>query len=708
MSSDKPLSPSNEQRAKVNFAICGYLAEQQGAVPVKDVLEHVVSIVPSQSEGTGDEDRDRKDRVTFIRWSSTALVQTGLVTKQGVRGLWTITDEGRAALAEFTDAESLYRHVRAVNAERKAAKKTGLGTWGLVDSVIARVPVGKWVSFTDLRAVTGKAAGITGVHLWRDKPTGWHRVLRQNGTIPAEAYEAEVRLQEQRDLLDREGIDVDPRAPESMRISVDELELIAAQIKVPPRAWLVRGTSVRGASIVPQWLDEGLVSLPGSQLPPLPPDPTDGDIKKAVEEGYEGLGYSQRQAKTEELKLFVSKIQPGHLVMTVAASEIFVGEISGDFEQLESPGRRSNLRRTTNWINAEEPLAERALPARLAGRLRASADILDLTEFYADIADLIGVETEDDSDESARVNMSEASVRLRHLNAKDLPGVFIDLKWVNELIDVLNVKCQVILYGPPGTGKTFLAQEIAEALAGTQQVTLVQFHPSYAYEDFFEGYRPTGGTDGGVSLQLVPGPFRKVVDLARANPSEPYFLIIDEINRANLAKVFGELYFLLEYRDRSIDLLYSSGDSGPAFSLPANVYIIGTMNTADRSIALVDAAMRRRFGFLSLHPEDEKLDLVLRAWLAERGLPEERADLLVELNKRIEDKDFKIGPSYLMSPWAADDAGLERIWKTSILPLLEEYHVGDALDVGKKYGLEALRSALSVGTSEAPAGELAE
>lgn len=706
--SGEQLSPSNAQRAEVNFAICRYLSEQSGAVPAKEVLEHVLTVVPPSREATGDEQRDRKDRVVFIRWSSTALVQTGLITKQGVRGLWNITDEGRAALSEFRDAESLYAHVRAVNAERKAAKKTGLGTWGLVDSVIARVPVGKWVSFTDLRAVTGKATGITGVHLWRDKPTGWHRVLRQNGTIPAEAYEAEARLQEQRELLEREGIDVDPRAPESMRLSVDELELIAAQIKVPPRAWLVRGTSVRGASIVPQWLDEDFVSLPASQLPPLPPDPTDGDIKRAVEEGYEGLGYSQRQAKAEELKLFVSKMQPGHLVMTVSGSEIFIGEITGDLAQIESPGRRSNLRRPTSWINAEEPLLERTLPARLAGRLRASADILDLTEFYGDIADLVGVDTEDDSDDLVSLDKPEASVSLRHLNSEELPGVFIGLEWVNELIDVLNVKSQVILYGPPGTGKTFLAQEIAEALAGTQQVTLVQFHPSYAYEDFFEGYRPAGGADGGVSLQLVPGPFRKVVDLARANPTEPFFLIIDEINRANLAKVFGELYFLLEYRDRSIDLLYSSGDSGPAFSLPANVYIIGTMNTADRSIALVDAAMRRRFGFLSLHPEDENLDQVLRAWLVDRGMPEDRADLLVELNRRIADKDFKIGPSYLMSPWTADDAGLERIWKTSILPLLEEYHVGDALDVKKKYGLETLRAALAAENPAAPVGESSE
>lgn len=201
--------------------------------------------------------------------------------------------------------------------------------------------------------------------------------------------------------------------------------------------------------------------------------------------------------------------------------------------------------------------------------------------------------------------------------------------------------------------------------------------------------------------EAAAGPFRKIVDQARANPSEPHFLVIDEINRANLAKVFGELYFLLEYRDRTIDLLYSSGDEGPAFSMPSNIYVIGTMNTADRSIALVDAAMRRRFAFLSLHPVDERLDLVLRAWLRDRGLPEDRADLLVALNERIADHDFKIGPSYLMSPAVADDTGLDRIWRTSILPLLEEHHVGDGIDVRARYGLPALRRVLAAASSEA-------
>jgi 5-methylcytosine-specific restriction protein B len=130
------------------------------------------------------------------------------------------------------------------------------------------------------------------------------------------------------------------------------------------------------------------------------------------------------------------------------------------------------------------------------------------------------------------------------------------------------------------------------------------------------------------------------------------------------------------------------------------------MNTADRSIALVDTAMRRRFGFLSLHPDDERLDEVLRRWLAIHELPLDRADLLVALNKRIGEKDFKIGPSYLMTPVAGTEPGLARIWRTSILPLLEEYHVGESVDVTSRYGLAALRRDLaSTAEVDLPTGE---
>lgn len=692
---DLGLSPSAARKAQVNRAICEYLAERAEPVHVQEVLQHVMEVLPptpSEAEVTG---RGRIRYDTFIRWSSTGLVQAGLITKMGVQGLWEITPDGLAALEEFPTDTALFLHVVEVNSKRRRDRRAGLGAWGLVDGIVARVPMGKWVSFSDLETVTGKSPGMTGIHMWREKPTGWHRVLRHSGQMPAEAYDDEARVDEQRSLLEREGIPVDPRAPDSMRIAISDLEELAGSVRVPPRAWLIRGTSVRGASIVPEWLEEGFVSLPASQLPTLPAEPSDVEIKSAVDQGYEGLGYSQKQSKADEIKTFVSRVQPGHLVMATSGNEVFVGEVVGDVEQVESPGRRSNLRRDVEWVNANAPISASTLPGRLSGRLRSPGDIADLTEFYADVAAFLGNADEPTESVDAVETALEDLAPFPYLDISALPGVHIDQQWLAEFIDLMNDKPQVILYGPPGTGKTFLAQAVAEALAGPERVTLVQFHPSYSYEDFFEGYRPTSAAEGGVALALVPGPFRKVVDSARANPSEPHFLIIDEINRANLAKAFGELYFLLEYRDRSIQLLYSSGDAAGAFSLPENVFILGTMNTADRSIALVDAAMRRRFNFLSLHPEEQRLDLVLRSWLRERDLPEDRADLLVELNSRIDDRDFKIGPSYLMSKAVADDQGLERIWRSAILPLLEEYHVGDGVDVRRKYGLESLRSTLT-------------
>ena len=633
----------------------------------------------------------------YLRYNTNAgfmsvdLVKAGWLLKQN--GIWSITDAGREALVQYPDSyefgEVAAEHYRKWK-QQDSVDKPATENWDPVDALLARVPLGHWVAAGDLGKVSGFAPTSVGIHIWRAMPPRWHVVLRASGDLPASVYGVEDRAAEQRALLLAEGIPLDPGAPPALRVPLSDLQSLAADLFGVGRAWLVRGASVKGTSMVPEWMAEDFVSIPASRLPTLPLEVDAQGIKAAVEEGYSSLGYSQREAKVEEIKAFVQRMKVGNLVMATSGSDVYVGRINGEACQMDSSGLRSNLRRSVEWSNRDNPIDSSVLSDRLEGRLRSGSDVVDLTDVYDDVLALLELEDEDGSDDD-----TGAAVLPLVLPDDVADRLLIDPAWLTEFVELLRMKKQVILYGPPGTGKTFLAQEVAEALAGKGHVTLVQFHPSYAYEDFFEGYRPAGGVDGGVSLQLVPGPFRKVVDLARANPSEPYFLIIDEINRANLAKVFGELYFLLEYRERSIDLLYSSGDTGPAFSLPANVYIIGTMNTADRSIALVDAAMRRRFGFLSLHPEDERLDLVLRAWLAERGLPEDRADLLVELNRRISDKDFKIGPSYLMNSWAADDAGLERIWKTSILPLLEEYHVGEGLDVEKKYGLSTLRTALT-------------
>ncbi|WP_348788437.1 AAA family ATPase [Leifsonia sp. NPDC080035] len=275
--------------------------------------------------------------------------------------------------------------------------------------------------------------------------------------------------------------------------------------------------------------------------------------------------------------------------------------------------------------------------------------------------------------------------------------VFIGIDWLDRTLAVLRRRKQIIFYGPPGTGKTYLARALADHIAGGDGgVRLVQFHPSYSYEDFFEGLRPAT-QDGALVYTLQAGPMKRIADEAAKNPELNYVLVIDEINRGNLAKIFGELYFLLEYRDERVSLLY---EPDTTFTLPANVYIIGTMNTSDRSIALMDAAMRRRFAFLELHPGEAPVAQVLPAWLDANDLPAEIGELFALLNERIDDREFRVGPSYLMaSDRDLGSARLQEIWTYELLPLLAEHHYGDGTDIAGRYGLEALRAELQKRTA---------
>lgn len=269
----------------------------------------------------------------------------------------------------------------------------------------------------------------------------------------------------------------------------------------------------------------------------------------------------------------------------------------------------------------------------------------------------------------------------------------------SEILDLLAEKKQLIFYGPPGTGKTFVAQRLGEHVAGHGgEVRLVQFHPSYTYEDFFEGYRPVGGGDGGVTFDLIPGPLREMAKEAAENPDRPYLLIVDEINRGNVAKVFGELYFLLEYRGDKIELQYSRDER---FELPRNLFFVGTMNTADRSIALVDSALRRRFYFVGFVPTRDPVADVLPKWLEANELDPEPAVLLDALNDAINDEDFSIGPSYFMT---ADGTApnVERVWEHAIKPLLEEHFYGSGRDLDAEFGPSALRNRLAEAADAAP------
>ena len=265
-----------------------------------------------------------------------------------------------------------------------------------------------------------------------------------------------------------------------------------------------------------------------------------------------------------------------------------------------------------------------------------------------------------------------------------------DASHLERIVNLLEHRRQMIFYGPPGTGKTYVARKLAPhpRIAGDEdRVDLVQFHPSYAYEDFVEGYRPVTLDDGTAGFELREGPLKRIAREARQSPGERFVLIIDEINRGNLGKVLGELYFLLEYRNQQIKLQYSD----EKFSLPDNLLIIGTMNTADRSIARIDSALRRRFHFVPFFPDEPPIKGLLERWLA-RHKPEMAwvAEVLDRANERLDRPHAAIGPSHFMHSYL-DEEWVGMIWEHSVLPYIAEQYFGEE-DRLEEFSLDRLRS----------------
>lgn len=260
--------------------------------------------------------------------------------------------------------------------------------------------------------------------------------------------------------------------------------------------------------------------------------------------------------------------------------------------------------------------------------------------------------------------------------------LLVDRSFLADIVALLEDKGQVILYGPPGTGKTYLARKLAEALVpDPSRRSLVQFHPSTSYEDFFEGYRPEASLDGDMTYRLTPGPLALLAAQAADAPGKRHIMIIDEINRANLPKVLGELLYLFEYRDEQVRTLYRPDDP---FELSKDVWFIGTMNTADRSIALVDAALRRRFHFVPIFPNHGPMAGLLERWLAASKQPGWAGELVAQVNDELAlalgGPHLQLGPSHFMKP-GLDEAALRRIWEYNIEPFIEDQFFGDPAQI---------------------------
>jgi 5-methylcytosine-specific restriction enzyme B len=673
---------------------------------VLDELRRRVELTPRELslDGSG---RSRWE--TAVGWHSGGAATIGWMSKTGG---WSITDAGIEALATYPDANDLFSEMQRLNREIEQRRKQALQNLSPVDQFIATivqmVDAGSWTAHDDLAELADTTPNEVADFLANAsiRLPNSYRVLNADGSIPDEGmlnwtYRGGDLLRR----LTSEGVDFDVsgRAAQRQRLTAAALrELLEARgpdeeaPAAAKRAWMVRGSNVDGYNIVPDWLEQGFVSLSASQLGNV--DTTIGydRLKRAVETGYGHKSYAYRGQRLEEFDRFLRRMDVGDLVLTPMHGGIFIGEVIGPAYFAESAAPHSNLRRNVRWFNPDEPIEAGQLRAPVPALLGSQAYVVDLTEAYDQLAALVPdhVPSEPPMPTPAPVRRELAFNPINPQFAHDL---LMDQAELAKIADLLWERKQIILYGPPGTGKTYVASRLARHLTEEGAVKLVQFHPSYTYEDFFEGFRPEPGGSGTLTFTLRAGPFRDFAEVAAANPSTAYILIIDEINRANLAKVFGELYFLLEYRDQSISLQYSPDKE---FVLPENLFLIGTMNTADRSIARIDTAMRRRFAFVELDPRIPPVRGLLGRWLDARELTADAALLLDELNRRIEDADAAIGPSYLMDEriYQRED-GLDRVWQYQIIPLLEDLFYGQR-DLDGQYGLASLRKAVAAASGQ--------
>jgi 5-methylcytosine-specific restriction protein B len=420
------------------------------------------------------------------------------------------------------------------------------------------------------------------------------------------------------------------------------------------RVWVI--AAGRDAEHWDRWRERGEISI-GYELPDLRGFRSKGDVLAALR----GASDDESEPTNHALAAwqFAHEIRIGDRVYAKQGTKRILGSgtVQGDYEYRPDEGPPDHVRRVA-WAQTHPA----AMPADQKFALKTLTEVTSYPDFIATIEKAI-----ESSGETGQHSHQDTArndpYSLQTLSDETGYPTETLAAWIRQL----RRKHHVILQGPPGTGKTFVAKRMAKHLVANTRgrIALVQFHPSYAYEDFVQGIRPRQRAVG-LQFDLVRGPFLLLCDDAKKlNVDEPCVLIIDEINRAKVSQVFGELMYALEYRDEAVQL--SSGDM---LKIPQNLHVIGTMNTADRSIAMVDHALRRRFSFIDLPPAYE----VLQKHLASQGLPPNGlVSALRHVNNVIADPNYAIGISFFMQHSEVLRNELKEIWQGEIEPYLAEY-----------------------------------
>jgi 5-methylcytosine-specific restriction protein B len=458
----------------------------------------------------------------------------------------------------------------------------------------------------------------------------------------------------------------------------------------PHRYWRIGTRLGERDSIWDLMRDYGCVAIGWSQVGDLSEISYNRESKEKIREALRPE-YANAPGvlgqKTQELFNFVATVAENDLVLAADGRRILgIGRVIGGYQH--APGEPAPHRRPVEWLSFEEWSAEHREGLRTTvHQIREYPNLVEIERRL--LAPRLVSGSQQPMAEQPR-KITAVVPAGPHL-VPVLPGI------PGRVQAVLDRKRQVILYGPPGTGKTYWAWLSALDLAayaafgitfdqlsaeqqrvalgdGADQAGLVRlcaFHPAYGYEDFLEGYRPLT-QEGQLVFERRDGIFKRLCDDAREDPSRRYFLIVDEINRGDIPRIFGELLTVLERDKRGRSILLPL--SGVPFSVPDNVYLIGTLNTADRSIALLDTALRRRFGFVELMPDSKVLGQTVIG-----GVP--LGPWLDALNGRIcehvgrDARNLQVGHAYLMDGGkpVGDFARFARIVQDDIVPLLEEY-----------------------------------